>query len=81
MMTSEDILLPSNDDWVALVLTGTVIHIVEVEGSALWFRFGISSTSKGAKLDVGESLSVDETIYVKPLNKARNDVFITVTKD
>ena len=80
-MTTEDVSLSYTAGWTAIVMTGTVVHITELRGTEILYRFGISSSSKGTLLDAGKSLSVDETIYVKPINKHGRDVVITVTKD
>jgi uncharacterized protein YcgI (DUF1989 family) len=80
-LVTEDITISEAQGWTAIVLTGTVIHITEVRGNKMLYRFGISSLSKGTEIGTGESFTVDETIYVKPSNINLGPVSITVTKD
>ena len=77
---TEDIIITEQDGWTAIVLTGTVIYITEIRQNRLMYRFGISSLSNGAILENGESITIAETIYVKPFDN-KNQVKITVTKD
>ena len=80
-LITEDIVL-SNDGWIAIVLTGTVIFLTQIRGSKILYRFGITSTSTGTVLDTGESITTDETIYIKPIvYNASRKVSVTISKD
>ena len=78
---TEDIELRNDQGWVALVLTGTVIHITSIKNGKIYYRFGIGSSSKGTELNKEEGISAEETIYVRYGNSSSDSVTITVTKD
>ena len=81
---TEDITLDYGEGWLALVLTGTSIYVSAIRGSTkakLLYRFGLESGSKGTYLEVGDSLAVSETVYVKSEDYANMPTTITVTKD
>jgi hypothetical protein len=83
-LLTEDITLPTDGQWLAVVATGATVIISEIRGapkSKMLFRFGISSTSKGTVLQVGDSLAAEETIYVKSLDTKSSPLEITVTRD
>lgn len=63
--TTDDINLGSTEGWVAVILTGTELHITEVLGNDIMCRFDIASNSAGFVREPGQTLSCEETIYVK----------------
>jgi len=79
-LTSEDVVVNDSDSWVAIVLTGTVLHISEVRHNPIMFRFNIASLSSGTALDVGDRLTANETVYVKTTSSGLNAT-IVVSKD
>ena len=79
-LLTEDIVLDNVSGWVALVLTGASIHISNITGGQIQCRFGISSTSQGFTLDVGDTMSCEETIFVKSNASLSSSARFTVTK-
>lgn len=75
-----DINMNNTDGWIAVVLTGTEVHITEVLGNEIMCRFDIASESAGFAMAPGDTLSCEETLYVKAryLNRKAS---IIVVKD
>jgi len=76
--TTEDIHMDREDGWVAIVLTGTEIHITEVIGNDIMCRFDIASNSAGFIREPGHTLACEETIYVKARSRNRKASIIVV---
>jgi len=64
-MTQEDIKLLTPTEWTAIPCTGTVLHILAVRNVEIQVRLGFSSSSEGMVMVPGDTLSVNETVYVK----------------
>ena len=80
-LQTEDIVVDYDAGWLAIVLTGTVIHISEVRGAEVLYRFGINSDSNGTYLNIGESISTSETVYIKTASSRNSSATVTITKD
>ena len=79
-LLTEDIVINNSSGWVALVLTGVSIHISNITGGQIQCRFGISSISQGFTLDVGDTMSCEETIFVKLNSNLSSSARFTITK-
>jgi hypothetical protein len=79
-MVTEDIVLDYGDGWIAIVNTGTKIHISNITGNHIMCRFGIGSSSKGFEMSTDDTLSCEETIFVKPSNIFGATATVTVTR-
>ena len=81
-LVSEDVAVDQVDGWLALVVTGTVLHINDVRGSRILCKFNIGSTSAGFILNQGDTLKTAETIYVKAIDHSNlDDAVVIVVKD
>lgn len=81
-MTTEHIAVDRDDGWRSIVCTGTVVHIASVVNNRIRVRLGIASVSDGFVMDAGDTLSANETIYVKALPNNKGAVAtICVIKD
>ncbi len=85
-LVTEDVYLNYNDEWTALVVTGSVIHVTESNPSKnsknkIFYRQGIGSTSAGLELEEGMTVSSNETVYVRPSSNDGKVLKVTVTKD
>lgn len=63
-MVTQNIQVDRVDGWRSITCTGTVVHIAAVINSSIRVRLGIGSTSDGFVMEPGDSLSVNETLYV-----------------
>lgn len=67
-MVSEDIVLDNPTVWRSIVCTGTHMLIMSgMDEVDVLVRFGIGSNAEGIRLAAGDTMSVSETIYVKPI--------------
>ena len=66
MITSTIILDRADDSWRSIVNTGEFM-VLAGQTSSFRLRFGISSDSEGMIINPGESLRVEETVYVRPI--------------
>lgn len=81
-MVTESIIIDRAEGWRSLTMTGTVIHIASVIDNRVRVRLGISSTSEGFILNVGDTMSANETIYVKALFSSNSSpAILCVVKD
>lgn len=70
-MLTEDITIPKDGSWTEVTLTSTITIIYNDSGVDMMVRFGASSTSNGIRLSPGDSMSVDESIYIRPSTLGR----------
>ena len=81
-LNTTDIDLDFDDGWMAIPLTGTVVHIVRVAKAHVECRIGIASTSRGFILKEGDTLKAEATVYVRPYKYNTGQIAtITVVKD
>ena len=77
-MYSYDLKIDSTQNWQAIVNTGVKTQVQLVHSNkagvvpVLRCRFGAASTSAGFNLYVGDVLTIDSTLYVKPHNVNRD---------
>ena len=77
-----DVTLTGDEGWVAVILTGTVIHISNIHNADINVRFGISSTSGGFFITKGSTLKATETFYMRAIMGGNNDFsIVTIVKD
>ena len=76
--TTTDFNMGNAEGWVAIVMTGTVLHITEVAGNDIMCRFDIASNSAGFAMQPGQTLSSNETVYVKARYLNRKAAIIVV---
>lgn len=69
-MTTENIAVDITDGWRSIICTGTVVHITSVTNGKIRVRLGMMSTSDGFVMDNGDTMSANETIYVKALHSS-----------
>lgn len=81
-MLQTDISLSTPNDWVPITCTGDSLHILAIYNGDILIRFGAGSTSNGIELVPGDTLSCNETIYVKVRRSYLKNVFplISVAK-
>jgi hypothetical protein len=79
-MHTEEITLDHGLGWMAIVNTGTQIHITNIRGNVITFRFGMSSTSEGTPLKQGDTLRCEETIFVTAKNITGTVASFTLTR-
>jgi len=65
-MTTEDILLQQDGNWVGIPLTGEQTILFNGSGMECYIRFGAASTSFGMLMAIGSTVVVDETVYIRP---------------
>ena len=63
-MVQQDINLETGV-WNTIACTGPVLHILSVNNCDISVRFGANSTSQGFEMHPGDTLSANETVYVK----------------
>lgn len=63
-------------EWGAVTLTGTAITIYNVGSKTVYYRHGAASTSVGIPIAPAGSVTVDETVYVKPIG-AGSKIIVT----
>lgn len=63
-MVQQDINLETGV-WNTIACTGTVLHILAVNNCDISVRFGANSTSQGFEMHPGDTMSANETVYVK----------------
>ena len=77
-MYSYDLKVDSTHNWQAVVNTGvkSIVQLVHSSKAGivpvLRCRFGAASTSAGFNLYVGDQITIDSTLYVKPHNVSRD---------
>jgi hypothetical protein len=81
-MTTEDITLPSDNNWLAIPLTSEQTIIYNGSSLALFYRLGSLSSSNGMLFNKNETLIVDETIYIRKQYTSYSDTTnkVTVTR-
>lgn len=63
-MIQEDISLDTGV-WNTISCTGSALYILVVSNCDIAVRFGATSTSQGFEMHPGDTLSANETVYVK----------------
>ena len=83
MLKTEDIVVLSSDGWKLISCPGTILHILEIKNSEIQLRPGSVNGSDGMKLVPGDTISIDEGIYVKSVKPyvATVPAVITVSRD
>jgi hypothetical protein len=81
-MTQEDITLLTPYEWVPISCPDGILHILVIRNGDIRLRFGSSSTSEGMLMYPGDTISVNETVYVKVKNQylATIPVLISVAR-
>lgn len=82
-LNSEDVVVKLSDGWLAVIVLNTVLHISELRGNNIRVRFNIASVSAGFIMKPGDTLSTNETIYVKQVGegKAFQPATIAIERD
>jgi len=71
-MVTETVVLDNLDDtWRSIVNTGDYFVLAGHTGP-FRLRFGINSVSEGMVVNVGESMKVEETVFIQPAHVAEN---------
>ncbi len=78
-MLTQDFILPTNGDWLALPLTSTFTVMNNVSNLSLHIRFGVSSTSLGFMIEPGDTMIAEETIYIRPPSVILGQFINTIT--
>jgi hypothetical protein len=78
-MTTEDITLPSDNNWLAIPLTSEQTIIYNGSSLALYVRLGSGSTSNGMLFNKQETMVVDETVYIRRQSSSYIDTVAKVT--
>ena len=73
-----DVNVSNDEGWVAVILLNSELHITEVLGNEIMCRFDIASTSSGFVMAPGDTLSANETIYIKARYANRKAAVIVV---
>ena len=66
MVTETVVLDRADNSWRSIVNTGDYMVLAGHNGP-FRLRFGVNSTSEGMIVEKGESLKVEETVYVRPV--------------
>lgn len=72
-MLTEDILLPEDGSWIAIVPLGNDSFIQNDYTQDCLIRFGALSTSYGSVFQSGDTIIVNETVYVRARNGIKPD--------
>ena len=84
-MITYDLVIQHEEGWQAVVNTGDKVTVQVSSGpiavgEILRVRFGVTSTSKGFIMEVGDIVTAAENIYVKSIFPTKKpDTVITVT--
>jgi hypothetical protein len=84
-MITYDLVIQHEEGWQAVVNTGDKVTVQvssgpTAVGEILRVRFGVTSTSKGFIMEVGDIVTAAENIYVKSIFPTKKpDTVITVT--
>jgi len=78
-MTTEDIALPSDSNWLAIPLTSDQTVIYNGSSLALYYRLGSTSTSYGMLFGKQETVIADETVYIRKQSNSYIDTLAKVT--
>jgi len=64
-MLTEDLNLPVDGSWIAVVPITTDIVVHNASNRECLIRFGALSTSYGMPFEDGETIMADETVYIR----------------
>ncbi len=79
-MFTEDFYPPVDGTWLVLPLTSSQTSISNVGGTRLAMRFGALSTSEGFFFNEGDTVVVDQTVYLKAFDTTKRVAKVVVTR-